>query len=48
VIASWVQIDDLRVAQKKSRHRFITSTENYKKYNSNANREAVDVFHLMR
>ncbi len=48
VIALWVQNDDLRIAQKKSRHRFITSTESYKKYNPNANREAVDEFHLMQ
>ena len=48
VIALWVQQDDLRTAQKKARHRYITSTENYKKYNPNANRQAVDEFHVMR
>lgn len=48
VIALWVQNDDLRFAQKKARHRFITSTESYKKYDSKANREAADVFHLMQ
>jgi integrase/recombinase XerD len=48
VIALWVQRDDLRTAQKKARHRYITSTENYKKYDPNANRSAADVFHLMR
>lgn len=48
VIALWVQNDNLRLAQKKSRHRFITSTENYEKYNPNANREAVDKYHVMR
>ena len=48
VIALWVQQDDLRTAQKKARHRFITSTENYKKYDPNANRSAADVYHLMR
>ena len=48
VIALWVQQDDLRTAQKKARHRYITSTENYKKYDPNANRQAVDEFHVMR
>ena len=48
VMSLWVQNDDLRTAQKKSRHRFITSTENYKKYNPNTNREAADKYHVMR
>lgn len=48
VIALWVRNDDLRLAQKKSRHRYLTSTENYKKYNPNTNRRAVDEFHVMR
>src|SRR5690606_2077711 len=48
VIALWVQNDDLRTAQKKARHRFITSTENYKKYDSKSNRSAADEFHLIR
>ncbi|WP_303315529.1 hypothetical protein Q4Q34_14905 [Flavivirga abyssicola] len=48
VIALWVQNNDLRTAQKKARHRFITSTESYKKYDPNTNRSAADVFHLMR
>lgn len=48
VIALWTQKDDLRTAQKRSRHRFITSTESYKKYNPYANRSAADEFHLMK
>lgn len=48
VIAHWVQHEDLRQAQKLARHRFITSTENYKKYDPNTNRSAADVFHVMR
>ena len=48
VIGHWVKNDDLGKAQKKARHRFISSTENYKKYNPNANRRAADEFHLMQ
>ena len=48
VIALWVQQDDLRTAQKKARHRFITSTENYRKYDPKANRQAADDYHVMR
>ena len=48
VIAHWVQTHDLRKSQIMARHRFITSTEKYKKYDPNTNRSAADVFHLMR
>ena len=48
VMALWTQNDDLRTAQRKSRHRFITSTESYKKYNPKANREAADKYHVMQ
>lgn len=48
VITIWLQQYDLRKVQIMVGHRYITSTESYKKSDPDALRSAADVFHLMR
>lgn len=48
VIANWLENEDLRAVQRKARHRFISSTEVYKKYKKNGNRDTVDEYQVMK
>jgi len=48
VITIWLQQYDLRKVQIMAGHRHITSTESYKKSDTEGLRAAADEFHLMR
>ncbi|WP_159296382.1 hypothetical protein [Tenacibaculum maritimum] len=48
VIANWTQDEDLRMIQRKARHRFISSTEVYLKYKKNDDGDTVDEYQVMK